>query len=146
MQFDLLSSGWRRRSDGGWYRAGDSAPLDWHELFVLVKGWVGDTRFHLARAVSPDWEWERTDNWFASHILLALHGANWQRGGGKGERPKRVTPLMLRGEDDDSAVSKSGVRSGRRRGRVVAVASAADLGSVKDRMAARRRARRRVAT
>lgn len=110
---------------------------------MLVRGWVNDDRFHLHRAVSPDWEWDQVGNWFASHALLALQGANWQRGHGKdADRPQRITPALLRGEepDDGGDETKNGVKSGRRRtSAVVEVSGAADLASVKDQMRARRR-------
>lgn len=134
-----MQAGYRRRADGGWYPA-CGVPLSWAELNILVRGWARDDRFHTHRAAFPDWEWDRVDNWFASQMLLALQGANWQRSGGKGERPKRVTPALLRGDLDESVVSRSGVAAGRRRGRAGAVSCAADLGLVRERMEARRRA------
>jgi len=42
------------------------------------------------RARNPRSWWWSADHDFLASILLALQGANWQRGGGKGEKPKRV--------------------------------------------------------
>lgn len=139
-----MMAGFRQRADHGWYDI-YGRPLNWRELWILVRGWGQDDRYHVARSVTPDWEWEQLTNWFASHQLLALQGANWQRARGKdSDRPQRITPALLRGEIDETAgeTSKSGVRSGRRRGKVAQVKSAADLSSVKERMAARRKANR----
>lgn len=135
----MIELGYRRRGDGGWYRSPDPDALNWHELWVLAKGFIADNRFHLSRAISPDWEWTTLPNSFLSMILHALHSANWQRGGGKGDRPKLITAQSVRGDDDDSQYTKSGVRSGRRRGRMASVSSASDLAGVKDAMKARRR-------
>lgn len=121
--------------------------MDWHELYVLTHGWFTDNRFHLHRSVSPDWEWSSVTNILSSYSLYALQGANWQRAGGRGKKPKLVTASLLRGESsvDDSVVSKTGVKSGRRRGgERMAVSSSADFASVRDRMEALRAARRSV--
>lgn len=106
---------------------------------MLVSGWANDDRFHLARAVDPDWEWKQLGVFFASQSLHALHNANWQRGGGKGKRPKLVTARLLRGESDEDLVSKSGVKAGRRRGdQAVAVSGVGAFADVRARLAERR--------
>ena len=44
----------------------------------------------MFRARFPQSWWWTADHDFMASMLLALQGANWQRGGGKGEKPKRI--------------------------------------------------------
>lgn len=110
-------------------------PLDWHELFVLAVGFSEDERCHLHRALDPDWEWKNLQVFFASQALHTLQGANWQRGGGKGQRPKIVTAKLLRGgsEPGEGDATKSGVRAGTYKPKATQVSSVADLEAFRER-------------
>lgn len=74
VEADLLRAGWR---------LGD---LTWTELISWIRHPVRDSA--LARSlVGPDHEWRITD-----HLIAGVHDrlaeANWQRGGGKGPKPR----------------------------------------------------------
>lgn len=49
---------------------------------------TGESAYFRSR-YPRSWWWNPTHDFMAS-ILLALQGANWQRGGGRGEKPKRI--------------------------------------------------------
>ena len=62
--------------------------LSWGDLHDYVRYGNADTALALERygaAVA----WSLTDHLLAT-VVDALHNANWQRGGGKGSRPKPI--------------------------------------------------------
>lgn len=63
---------------------------------------TADSAVH--RALNPDWLWGLSEHLTAG-VLDALHGANWQRGGGKGKRPK---PVQRPGLEPDSEAQTFG--------------------------------------
>jgi len=84
IEADLLERGWHL------YDIGDR--LSWHELRVILENLPPNGTSALYRARFPDDWWYDTPTQIASAQLLALQGANWQRGGGKGSRPKLFEP------------------------------------------------------
>ena len=77
----MLRMGLHRRQIG-------SAELSWHELRVLIEH--SDTGSAVFRARNPkSWAWD-VDTDLLAAILFTLQGANWQRAGGKGDKPKPV--------------------------------------------------------
>lgn len=72
------------------------------------------------RARYPQSWWWTPDHDFMSSILLALQGANWQRAGGKGEKPKRIerpkeTPKTNIGGLDDLTNRKAKLKAEQKR-------------------------------
>jgi len=64
--------------------------LDWRALWVICS--QSPPGSALARSVrGPAAQWGVNERLLAG-ILHALHMANWQRGGGKGTKPKPITP------------------------------------------------------
>ncbi|MFM8155508.1 MAG: hypothetical protein ACKOAF_05465 [Actinomycetes bacterium] len=62
--------------------------LTWRDLYVIVRNCKRDSA--LARAVHGESvHWSNTDHLLASLLDLTA-AANWQRGGGKGQRPNRI--------------------------------------------------------
>lgn len=91
--------------------------------------------------MNPDWEWHQPVTFLTSYGVYASQVGNWQRSGGRGERPKLITPQLLRGDQDLdlSNVNSAGVASGSRQGHGIAVHNADDLARAADELAARRR-------
>jgi hypothetical protein len=93
--------------------------------------------------MDPDWEWHSVPAFLASYTLQAVQSGNWQRSGGKGERPKLFTPQLLRGDDemDPNNTTKTGVVAGRRKAAGVEITGggAEGLAAAADELAARRR-------
>jgi hypothetical protein len=56
---------------------------------MVVRHLGTDTALYRSR-YPKSWSWD-TKVGFLSEILFVLQGANWQRQGGKGDRPKRVS-------------------------------------------------------
>ncbi|QLF84238.1 tail assembly chaperone [Mycobacterium phage Soul22] len=77
---DLLARGWTIRDIG--------TRLSWADVRDLIT-WLppnGDSSYY--RSLHPrSWWWTPLFD-FLAMILVTLQGANWQRGGGKGTRPK----------------------------------------------------------
>lgn len=61
---------------------------------MLVYALMNTEGTMLRRALTGD-DWTRTDHLLAL-VFDALAAGNWQRGGGKGRRPKRISPLAKR--------------------------------------------------
>lgn len=76
---------------------GSSPRFTWADLLDYVIHGNQDTALALQR-YGDAVLWRVTDHLLAA-VLDALHGANWQRGGGKGQRPK---PIKRPGVDDGS--------------------------------------------
>ena len=114
--------------------------LDWHEAWVLASGFAKDPQCRLFREMDPDWEWHTVPAFLAAYTLQAVQSGNWQRGGGKGNRPKLFTPQLVRGEDPSNA-TKTGVVAGPRKAAGVEITGegAAGLAAAADELAARRR-------
>lgn len=69
--------------------------FSWHDFRVFVEH-LG-TNSALFRARHPrSWQWD-VNTEFLSAILHVLQGANWQRSGGRGKKPKHIR------RPDDSA-------------------------------------------
>jgi hypothetical protein len=65
-----------------------SPRFNWRDLWVVVTSAPRDSR--LAREIDPHaTEWTPEAHLLAMAVD-ALHGANWQRSGGKGRKPKRL--------------------------------------------------------
>lgn len=66
--------------------------VSWEEFRIWLENLTptGDSAYFRAR-YPHDW-WFDMDLRLQSWQLLALQGANWQRGGGKGSRPKVFEP------------------------------------------------------
>ncbi|KZM68478.1 hypothetical protein [Nocardia terpenica] len=74
--------------------------LSWHEFGVLVAHLPPTPDSALFRARYPrSWYWT-ADIDFLSMILYTLQGANWQRGGGQGDKPTPVTRPVESGADE----------------------------------------------
>lgn len=63
-------------------------PFTWGDLHDYVRYGNADTALALER-YGPAVVWSLTDHLLATAVD-ALHSANWQRGGGKGSRPKPI--------------------------------------------------------
>lgn len=75
-----------------------SLDLSWHDLRVFLR-WLGnDSAFYRARN-PKSWPWDANTE-FLSAILYVLQWANFQRGGGQGEKPR-----MIRRPDTDRVAS-----------------------------------------
>lgn len=70
------------RRDIGTYR------LSWREFRVLVEH-LGTKSAYWRSKHPKSWPWG-IDTEFLSAILFTLQGANWQRSGGKGDKPKFI--------------------------------------------------------
>lgn len=78
---------------------------DWRRLFVLLSQLPRESRLMRALA-GDDIEWGITEQLLAATVD-ALNAANWQRGGGKGPRPK---PIPRPGNKPDTQVLGKGTR------------------------------------
>lgn len=76
-----MAKGFHRREIG-------TLTLSWHELRVLIEHSSRDSALYRARN-PKSWPWT-VDTDLLAGILFTLQGANWQRAGGKGEKPKAV--------------------------------------------------------
>lgn len=81
IEYDLICRGLRLPQLG-------SRKLSWRDLLIIVRFSGPDTA--LFRSKHGE-QWSITDQLLAA-VANALHGANWQRGGGKGTRPKPIIP------------------------------------------------------
>lgn len=79
MEADLLAIGLHRRDIG-------TERLSWHELRVLIEHSSRESAVFRARN-PKSWPWS-VDTDLLAGILFTLQGANWQRSGGRGEKPK----------------------------------------------------------
>lgn len=70
--------------------------MSWRRLKILIEGLPRESR--LVRSIDPSSVWGPEAHLLASAVDL-LQGANWQRGGGKGSRPR---PVKRPGRDDGS--------------------------------------------
>ena len=62
--------------------------MSWREFKLFVKHLSTDSAYYRAR--NPrSWNWD-TNTELMSAILYVLQWANWQRGGGEGEKPKPI--------------------------------------------------------
>lgn len=78
IEFDLISLGVRLSDLGG--------VLSWRDLYVVVRNLPMSSA--LARSMSgAEAQWGVTE-YLLAQVVDALNGANWQRGGGKGQKPK----------------------------------------------------------
>jgi len=91
INYDLMKIGLRLRQLG-------TEALSWGDLHDYVRYGNADTALALERQ-GPAVLWKITDHLLAV-VADALHAANWQRGGGKGQRP---TPLPRPGVEDAGA-------------------------------------------
>ena len=80
VEYDLIRLGLRLRDVG-------TAAFTWRDLWAIVSSSPRDSA--LKRSVRGH-DWGQIDYLLAS-VVDALAGANWQRGGGKGARPKPLT-------------------------------------------------------
>lgn len=92
INYDLIRLGLRLRMVG-------TEALTWGDLHDVVKYGRQDTALALERE-GPPVLWTITDHLIATAVD-ALHAGNWQRGGGKGHRPK---PIPRPGVDQDGKV------------------------------------------
>jgi len=79
--------------------------LTWLELRNFIEHADPSPRSALHRAMHPQSWWWTPEIDFYSAILMTLQSANWQRGGGKGPRPKQVT------KPEDKAKTRRGADS-----------------------------------
>ena len=80
---DLIGLGLRLRQLGD-----GSGVLTWHDVAVVVR--EADRQSAIGRAaLGEQAEWGATEYLLAAAVD-ALHAANWQRGGGKSQRPEPV--------------------------------------------------------
>ena len=63
--------------------------LNWRDLWVMVR--EADQSSAVARHLYPEVSGWGTSEELLASILDTLAGANWQRGGGKGQRPTPVS-------------------------------------------------------
>ena len=80
INYDLIRAGWTR-SDVG-------VRLSWADLRDFIQ-WLpptGESAWFRSR--KPNTWWVSPEIQMLSGILFALDGANWQRGGGQGAKPK----------------------------------------------------------
>jgi hypothetical protein len=89
INYDLMRIGLRLRYLG-------TEALSWGDLHDYVRYGNADTALALARHGTAVL-WKITDHLLAV-VADALHNANWQRGGGKGTRPK---PIQRPGAGED---------------------------------------------
>jgi len=90
----------RGSAQGVWTPNGGGPGLDWGEYWVLATGFASDPKCRLFRELDPDWEWHTAPAMLSALTLLGVQSGNWQRSGAQGDRPKLVTPQLLRGETD----------------------------------------------
>lgn len=62
--------------------------LSWWDLKCVLRWLPHDSA--LSRLKNPETWWRTIEVELAGKQLDALHGANWQRGGGDGQRPEPV--------------------------------------------------------
>lgn len=77
--------------------------LTWRRLGVLVRQLPTESRVLAIMSRGTSAEWPVSDHLLAL-ILDALHGANWQRGGGKSARPR---PVRRPGTDTRSTYGRA---------------------------------------
>lgn len=75
--------------------------MTWRRLRVLMSQLPRESR--LVRRLDPRAEWSATDHLLAS-VIEALRAGNWQRGGGKGPRPR---PLKRPGQEQGKRMGKA---------------------------------------
>jgi hypothetical protein len=75
--------------------------LSWRRLSVLMGQLPVESR--LVRILNPKAAWTSTE-YLLANAVDALQGANWQRGGGKGARPK---PIVRPGSNDRKHFGKA---------------------------------------
>ena len=63
--------------------------LSWRRLSVLIANLPKESATVREMLGAQFVEWSTTD-WLLAGVIDVLQGANWQRGGGKGSRPKPV--------------------------------------------------------
>ncbi|QIS21256.1 hypothetical protein [Nocardia terpenica] len=64
--------------------------LSWREFGVLLDYMPPQADFAFYRALHPNSWWWTSEIEFMAAQLHALHGANWQRSGGHGEKPTMI--------------------------------------------------------
>jgi hypothetical protein len=77
--------------------------LSWSELRTLLEHLPPTADSAYFRALHPKSWWWTPEIDFLSAILYTVQGANWQRSGGKGADPERIT----RPSDKPDAVTSS---------------------------------------
>lgn len=85
----------------GWRLDDVGRRLSWLDLKAVINLRRDDSA--LSRSLNPDWRWT-LDTQLLAGVADLLAGANWQRGGGKGERPK---PLERPGFRPEKKVHKA---------------------------------------
>lgn len=83
LEADLIAAGLRLR----WMCDGTDR-LNWRDLQVLVATAGRESR--LFQALEPELSEWTTDTDLLAAILHTLQGANWQRAGGRGRKPKPI--------------------------------------------------------
>lgn len=82
IEYDLITLGLRLD------QLGDG--LSWRDLWVIVRQSPVDSAFARSSA-GESVAWGLSEHLLAA-VVNALNTANWQRGGGKGSRPKPIKP------------------------------------------------------
>ena len=82
VEYELIRFGLRSRMLG-------NGRLTWGDVRVIVSNPPLDSPLRRAFSDNHEWPWTRTDHLLAL-VVDVLQLANWQRGGGKGSKPKPI--------------------------------------------------------
>lgn len=96
IEYDLITLGLRIESLG-------TPRLSWRDLWVIVR--QAPRTSALARSIHGSRAAWSQDTYILADLFDAIQGGNWQRGGGKGSRPK---PFPRPKRDDDKTTTRYG--------------------------------------
>lgn len=100
---DLISEGLRLR----WLCDGTDR-LNWRDLYVLIR--QAPRGSMIAKYVNKEHDAWTVETYLLAEITDAVRGANWQRGGGQGDKPTPIRRPSFEGEETHHEVEPDRVK------------------------------------